>query len=329
MIDLIKKLWKEYYLVLMLFGSAIILAAPKIYQLLGFGVIEENNTFVDALFSISNSILASGVFAAIAKSALFREIFIEAIEDVFYKEEHLQKQSQSELKYIWQRLSKVIYNNKFPQISNKIQEYILKTYFPSEHKFYYANFTYMFKIEKHKEYKNYIEVTEEFDLNANDIEENSVYELSSSVYTKKEEQNLCSCDVEYLSFNGESYLNDFDKTSNAELFDSFYQIINNKGKVNFPQGISNCKIKVKIRRVYSLINLNKIKAVNFERFVDGLRVIIHYPKDEYEIDFSSLGSLGDFTDKGNSEIGFIYKEYNDIIFPNQGFLIYIDKKEDI
>ncbi|MBR1858138.1 MAG: hypothetical protein IJ797_01400 [Selenomonadaceae bacterium] len=130
-----KKLWdkvKNYLFIFWIFVGVISFFIPQICQMLDWSLCCK---YEEIIHSIAASILASGVLASISKSALFTEIFREVVEDVFYKDKHLTTKNQEELKNIWQRVSKVIYHDKFPKISDEIQQHILNTYFPSEHKY--------------------------------------------------------------------------------------------------------------------------------------------------------------------------------------------------
>lgn len=102
----------------------------------------------DAFKSIGTAILGGGIFAAVLKSFQFIGIFQQELAKVVYSREYLEKQSKIYLEETWTRVSQAMFTNKFPAINHPIESSILKTYFPSDHNYYYRDI--------HHEYKDFI-----------------------------------------------------------------------------------------------------------------------------------------------------------------------------
>lgn len=88
--------------------------------------------------SLASITLAAGVFSAITKSALFLGIFEKVVEKVIWSEDYLK--NRSDLREIWEKTSKHLYQEKFPDVNKSIEQIIFDTYFPTGHYFYYDDF---------------------------------------------------------------------------------------------------------------------------------------------------------------------------------------------
>jgi hypothetical protein len=94
-----------------------------------------NSTFDTELNKIGYTVLTSGVFAGILKSFQFIGIFKTEIENVILQSSFVKK--RNDLPELWKAISAQIYKQKFPEISQDLQEMILSNYFPTDHDFYY------------------------------------------------------------------------------------------------------------------------------------------------------------------------------------------------
>lgn len=97
-----------------------------------------------ALQGAGTAVLASGIFTAVLKSFQFTGIFQEELAKVLYGSEYLAGQDRKFIEQMWKSVSKALYTKKFPSLDNKIEEVIMKTYLPSDHKFYFKDFRLWF-----------------------------------------------------------------------------------------------------------------------------------------------------------------------------------------
>lgn len=115
--------------------------------------------FAHAVNKIGFTILTSGVFAAIMKSFQFIGIFKQEIENVILESKFIEK--RNDLPDLWKKISQSIYKKKFPEISNELQEMILSSYFPTNHKYYYEDAIISINVEEFDKDEN-IKYTQTF-----------------------------------------------------------------------------------------------------------------------------------------------------------------------
>ena len=74
--------------------------------------------------------LTSGVFASVLKSIQFTGLFQEELTKIISGSEFLN--NRKDLPDLWKKISKSIYAQKFPEISDLLENRILTTYFPMD-----------------------------------------------------------------------------------------------------------------------------------------------------------------------------------------------------
>lgn len=84
------------------------------------------------------AIFSSGVFAVVLKSIQFTGIFKEEISSVMLTPKFVE--NRKDLHVLWGNISKALYRQKFPLISEAIQKRILETYFPTKQEYYFKKF---------------------------------------------------------------------------------------------------------------------------------------------------------------------------------------------
>lgn len=144
----LKELW--FYVM----GKPLVLAVI----LIGFGLfslVVGNLGDKRLLESIGMAIFSAGVFSAFFKAmqaaGVFSEVFAEQVEKagnvfseqlaqiVFFDASGNYLKNRSDLKNIWQRVTKALHGNAFPKLEAKIAEAIEKTYLPNNYPYYYED----------------------------------------------------------------------------------------------------------------------------------------------------------------------------------------------
>lgn len=336
-----KKIIDEYIIIISIFFG-IMLYIPKVLVI--FGVIVSENGLIINLIDLSTligqTILASGIFVAISKTIFFKKIFERVVCDVFYGENHLRRQSQEELEGIWHRVSSELYKHKFPGISAKIQDHILKTYFPSKHAYYYKNYRAVL-IYKMSNKQGYVDIVEESHFLLTGMNEseptNHKYRMC---FNSDCEGDLENCSFAEVKLNGKQVLlnnaivkldetkkDDVEIKKESPVLEGNYYKLESGYCIYLDGKKKTYEFERRIKKSYPLITLNKINRTIFSKFVDGLSLTIIYPKDQLDVEFTKVGELGAFTSLCSKEEGIISQEYNEVIFPGQGYIINIDLKK--
>jgi len=331
MITLLRKiklfLFEHVTAILFLLGIGCI--APKLLSKLGYFNVDSNYVeIVEYISYLSQMILVSGIFSAITESDHFKNIFMNAVEDIFYGAKHLRDKPQSWLIDVWKRVSTALYKGKYGSSVAQINDDLLKSYFLLND-FLYEDYHIALRIDRCDDNENYIKITEEINSRISYISSNSVYDIKDYCCTDIENDNNCTIELKSLNFNNEEFSNLSTSTELKWIKDSkekLFQLVL-KSSIPFPADTDTCFLHMEMIKKLPLITKNKIMLFNFKRFTNKIHLIIEYPSDVYDIDFTTLGSLKDFENVSNIGLNTITKKYDGLIFPRQGFLIMIDNKE--
>lgn len=260
--------------------------------------------------------LTSGVFASVLKSIQFTGLFQEELTKIISGSEFLN--NRKDLPDLWKKISKSIYAQKFPEISDLLENRILTTYFPMDTNHY--NEDLVVSIIIHDINEDYIiNYTQTIEYNAIlDFEKNE----SNIVYTDTitddkgvEEKN------ELLSFKIDEEEVDLIKCRNVKKEDGKIKYIHKvpiSGKKKF-------KIFLKVRNTYSLKGEN-VKLLRFNTITRNVDLTVSHSKD-IDVSFFNIGLINDFkpihTDIENT---LSRRHRDDLILPRQGFGLSFNKK---
>src|SRR5690554_949660 len=106
---------------------------------LGYYFNDDNNLIDEILRNSGYSILGTGVFASILKSIQFVGIFKDELNKVVTGDEFIE--NRKDLPDLWKKITKKVYNEKFPEVSNHLEDMLMTHYLPSNNKHYYRDYT--------------------------------------------------------------------------------------------------------------------------------------------------------------------------------------------
>jgi len=255
---------------------------------------------------LGETILIGGVFAVILKSMQYTGIFKESIASVIYEPKFLE--NRKDLNFIWEKMSIVLFRNKFPKISDKLLHDVKEMYFPTQEVIYYENAEHELKINIIDFDKKIIKITTSSTLDV--ICENK------STKTFYEHGHSLDCkDYKLLKFkiDGNDVVKPEVYTKNVGGIE--YQMT--KAKLT---GKDKYRIKVVVERIVNL-NEDDIYTFNATKIFNKLKVQIHFDNG-LSFDFYSLGTLKYFNNSKNHD-HFIEYTYDDLIYRKQGYFIKI------
>lgn len=289
-------------------------ALPWLMLILGllcltFGTFNEseNKKLLDFLKELGKAILIGGVFAVLLKSIQFMGVFKEALISIVYEAKFLE--NRKDLPTIWEKVSIVLFKNKFPKISEKVLNDVKETYFPTQEVIYYENAEHELKFNLIDD-SNVLKII--LITNLDVVCENKVtktyYEHGFSKDCKS--YKLIKFKIDGNDVNKPEV---FDKNINGQI----YQIT--KAKLT---GKDKYRITLHVERTINLDedNLYKFSAT---KIFNKLKVQIHFDSN-LSFDFQGLGTLKDFTNNKNHE-HFREFVYDGLIYKKQGYLIRIKR----
>lgn len=264
----------------------------------------------DILEKIGLAVLSSGVFAAVLKSIQFTGIFKNEIEEIVLGTKFIEK--RNDLPKLWRKISRSIYNKKFPKISKELENIILDNYFPTEHAYYYKDFIYTLNIEELTD-EGIIKFTQTitFDVILAKGENVAILDGYFKIEKKPELDNLVNERLFY-KIDKKDHLKDVHKKPIDNEHEMGYSFtISVKDKTKF-------KVETQERREYC-INDDNFKIVRVNKITKGMNVSISYPEN-IEVSFFNVGLVNNFERvhiEHSRKISRIHK--NGLILPFQGF----------
>lgn len=302
------KIYNNLFWILVLIGMFLLyMATWNVYNLYWQDIFEK----------VGLSVLSSGVFAAVLKSLQFSGIFKKEIADIVLSTDFLEK--RNDLPELWKRISKGIYQKKFSEISDEIENVVLGAYFPTKYQYYYKDFRYTLNIEELSD-DDIIKFTQTISHQV--VLQNGVKQANiehSFVIDKQEGFELLKNKKEYIKIDGVDILKDVDAVSTENEFETktVYNIsIDEK---------SRFLLETKESREYSMRDDN-YKVIRVNTFTKGMDVSVSYPSNML-ISFFNIGVIEKFERnhvEHDNRLSRVHKE--GLILPFQGFGITFARK---
>lgn len=283
-----------------------------------FGISEDHKTTYKILEKAGDLILISSVIGFLIDSAEYLGVFKRELEEVIYDTRFLKK--RRDIEHIWIEVSKVLFQSKFPQISNNLMMAVKNYYTPDEDLKlnYYNDYRITYTIEYDKDNKDIIIVDSKISFQLN-VEDSKQFEFPMRYWTcvEESEQNTVETIMDSVVVNGKKV------TDIGEPEKSY-----DNGKICYRfilklQGSTEYVVEQVIKKKYSL------KKDNYLGFcarwlVNDMRVQIFHPKD-IQILFVNRATAKDFKKNIDKET-FKEYEYKGLILKHQGYVIILNKQ---
>ena len=289
-------------------GNHFLLALPWILFIVGIGLIvlpiyiSEDESVKEASKIIGQTVLTGGVFAVLLKSIQFMGVFKEEISNLIYEPKFLR--NRKDLKEIWEKTTLTLFDNKFPDISRKLNKDIQDIYLPTRDSFYYQNCEHEIILNK----------TE------NEYEVSLQHNVSIEVVTEKEK-----CEYQfYYAENAHYSIDEFKLDS--EKVDLRSEKTEEKDGIKYEKYVVklNGKRTHKIEKSTSStrnIKTDPIFVFQASRIFNKLKIQIHHD-DSLNVFLNKSGTLKDFRNKKNRN-GFKEFYCEGLIYPEQGYTLLI------
>jgi hypothetical protein len=286
---------------------------------LGFVAFPSYPNMQSFLKTIGSTVLASGVFATLLKTYQYLGIFRDALREVIeYDPKYLEH--RPDIENIWRKVSKALYLKKFPDISNEIENIVLKDYFPNQN-YYHSKFIQSIKIQFVGDDNEYVELIEESTSTLKATSPDLTINFKHNMVIGKPQGDSKTC-FELVEYN----INNVDYSGSNNPYK-----INNCSTLQVSSEIElhgklEYNIKRKTRKVYAL-SQNATKGYRTSQFVDGLEIFVVHPPS-LEVEFFSMGTTKSFRNLpgGDAEGNIIRKEYAGLIFPKQGYRLIFNRR---
>lgn len=284
----------------------LMLAAGGILYALAYGnVIPEDNVWNGIAIKAADVLVIGVILGYFTNIAKMFGIFKQDLREIVYIEEHLQK--RNDLEQLWNRISKQMFENKFPVIHSEFLQAI-KEYFPKDEVSYYNNYDAFTKVEWYDRERHVIKATDtvSFELVAENKEKKVTYPLRT--WTRVNEGEIYEERVLEFSVNGQPR-----QINDPEQFEDLGDKCSEREFIM--EGSEKYEIRYVREKIYS-IDTDYYIGFRAKYLVNGLRVTLSLP-DGIEALFTSRGTQHDYENGINPDC--ISKKYKGIVLPRQGY----------
>lgn len=271
--------------------------------------------WLDLCRTVAEFIIIGGILSAITNSDLFMKIFRDELLDIIYEGKYLE--NVKDLKSIWRRTSNILFNSKFPKITDPLLEVIHEHYLPIKEIMYNENYEYVINITWIDKKKNHIKVSQS---------------LSSTLITDTKNK---------FEFITESAMIPDHKNSDNNIEDACYVVngveVNVREKNNYYDEVfgflkKDFVIDLEGSDKYAITKkFNTTTDIDIDPYIGfharnltyNLRLKVHKPKDIY-ITFVQRGTIKKYIPIENLD-SYIEFKYEGLILPEQGFILIMKK----
>lgn len=307
------------------------LALPSLLLLIGlflfftcaldwFNIATTQPTLFKILEKIGDLILISSIIAFLIDSAEYMGAFKREISEVIYDTKFLKK--RSDIEDIWVRVSDVLFQSKFPQISTKLMMAIKNYYKPDDDLKlnYYNDYRITYTVAYDNEDADFIRVESKASFILN-VEDEKEFDFPMKFWTcvDESEQETVETIMSAITVNGKTV---------PELKDPVKSYDNGMVCYSFKlklKGETEYRIDEIVRQRYNLKEDNYL-AFRARWLVNDMRVQIFHPED-MQVLFVNRATADGF--KTNIDrLDFKEYEHKGLILKHQGYILILNKRQN-
>lgn len=272
----------------------------------------ENEQWKIFWHGIGQAFIAGGIFSLLLKTFQLMGVFKDELIEVIYEGKFLR--NRKDLSEVWEKVSNVMFKNKFPKISKEITNDVRDIYFPTEQVLYYDNYKQVIEIELLEDDKIKVTQKSDFTIFPTEISVKIPFKSQNAIKFKNAEDVYFK--VNYLKVN-----------SQPVAFKITQEKIDSTLKSMITYDVKSCeeyRFEIEVEKSYFLKDDNFI-GFQKSQLIHDLNVKITL-KGDLKFDFQSSGTLKQFKPVMYKNENIYEFDYKGIIYPKQGYMIFVTKK---
>lgn len=267
--------------------------------------------------TIGAAFIGSGVFTAVIKSSEYTEIFTRIIGEIIWSKKYIEHRKDK--KEIWSMVSRLMYNEKFPDISDELESIIAKHYFPVEHNFYSTNYEFIINLSnctENEEYWFQIETTN-VTIKAQNAEQEIPYRFSGNIDLPErcDIPDLTKYEITELTVNGKDQTSRIPPTTiSGNLLSHSVELV--------LKNAEEYKISIQREKIVDK-KTNPDKRFFASNIIKDFKLTVIMDKD-CTVNLHKMGTIGEFKqslEQINNGVKITTWIYNGVILPHQGFML--------
>ncbi|GAA4464058.1 hypothetical protein GCM10023093_13670 [Nemorincola caseinilytica] len=311
--------WKEFQHFFASGFPYIVLIIGFVFLVLGNLHWIKSTRINDLVIKLGELGLGAGIFTFMMKSFQYTNVFKEELIKVISTTQYLA--NRKDLSDYWAKVSRVLFEDKFPDISHRLLEDIRKFYLPTNSIMYYEGTEHTIEILLDNELTGECRLKRKFKLKAIPEHSNCEHFYTFGI-------SIPAAYIGAATFATKVYVNGQIKLETAlRQKEDFVAKDGNFGKEFSVElfGEQEYDIKREEEVSYNIYNDN-ILFFQSNKILKGLTVNLHYPKDKLTIEFKKCGTLAKYNSDENITANSARFVYDGLIYPEQGYYINIRKK---
>jgi hypothetical protein len=312
-------------------ADALTRALPSLAIILGFVLLvvsfwalspAENPTAHGIVLSVAQAVLVGGVVGVLTNALRYMGIFSEAVHQVFFSEEHLR--NRADLSDVWMRVTSALTRGKFPSLAQYLKTDVIKNYIPAEKNFYYSRYYRECIIKWSNSEKTMIIIEEniEIDIIPQDL---SVIDYTYRCMTNSKVNRIDDhFSLELLEVNGTDHR---DRLVIGQYNDEYGGNGTNHDYNIKLSGHPKYMVRRSTRRKMD-ISVEPFLEYSSRNFI--LETTVKFKSDSPDLVpiFVSVGT-DDFDNHSGKSGWPVHRTFPSLMFPNQGYLLIVQKSDPI
>lgn len=278
--------------------------------------ITENSSIHTIVKSIGDALIGSGVFTAIIKSSEYSQVFSKIIGDIIWSKRFIEKRSDKP--EMWSMISRLMYQEKFPQISDEMENIITTEYFPTSHQYYLENYQVIVNITDTND--SFWKHDETVSVTIKPTSSSTKIPFSFRSAIDLPPKNISDC-TEYLI--EEFQINGVKKEIEEDNIQVIHENKYLKHSLSVELSGSDYYNLVLKRSKILCKSTNPYKTFVSQSIIKDLSLTVMV-KTGIDIDFHSRGTVNNFNqgeEQINNGVKVLNWSYKGVILPHQGFIL--------
>jgi len=276
----------------------------------------------DALKSLGQVIVTSGVVSAILNSFKYMGIFRDVVHEVIFSIDHLK--TRNDLSELWKRITFAICEEKFPDLSDLLHKNVIGNYLPAKKNFYYTDYLREVTISFHDKERDIVSLYEEVDLKLHPADNVTEVKYTYQCFIDSRTPPELACvDIHSL------WIDDIEPNYEMKTR-NYVDEFGGQGTIQSYEISLSGKDVYRIRRSSTrrlCISKDPVNEYSSEEFIHGCTAKFRSTDSGILPIFQSVGTE-DFDDKAMAPNGTwqVHREFGGLMFPRQGYLLFIQRQ---
>lgn len=284
---------------------------------IGYVAIKEDGVYRTLVIQFGNLLTTGVILGFLTNSERFLGVFKASLNKVISGDEYVG--NRKDLPAFWMKISKHMFKDRFPAISEELLGIVKNHYFPKEDSSYYQNYKIKNDISWLDEERTRIRLVETITVKL--VTQGKEHEFVVHSYISKPNASVFgSTSLRSFCVEGVEWINE----RKLKVKNTTYDNVNHRTGIEIKtklKGKTEYDLKYVFESQYIFSNDHDL-SFEASRITKGLTIEVNRC-DGMSFDFYKTGTIDNFIDKGDANSA--EWEYRGIVLPKQGYVLHVNK----